>query len=105
MTWARVYATGQGRWLSPDPLAGDISNPQSLNRYAYALNNPCSLKDPLGLDACNFNIGIINEANLSGEDVTLIQNQIAAIFQASSKGQPDSVGVNFQFSGTPPRTR
>ena len=39
-----------GRWLSPDPLAGDVSNPQSLNRYAYVLNNPTSLIDPLGLD-------------------------------------------------------
>ena len=38
-----------GRWLSPDPLAGDVSNPQSLNRYAYVLNNPTSLIDPLGL--------------------------------------------------------
>ena len=42
-----------GRWLSPDPLGGDISNPQSLNRYAYAVNNPTSLVDPLGLDPCD----------------------------------------------------
>ena len=46
----RYYPNYQGRWLSPDPLAGDISNPQSLNRYAYALNNPTTLIDPLGLD-------------------------------------------------------
>ncbi len=39
-----------GRWLSPDPVAGDVTNPQSLNRYAYVLNNPTSLTDPLGLD-------------------------------------------------------
>jgi hypothetical protein len=39
----------EGHWLSPDPLAGDISNPQSLNRYAYVLNNPTTLTDPLGL--------------------------------------------------------
>ncbi len=38
-----------GRWLSPDPVAGDILNPQSLNRYAYVLNNPATLTDPLGL--------------------------------------------------------
>jgi RHS repeat-associated protein len=38
------------RWLSPDPLAGSISNPQSLNRYAYVLNNPTNLIDPLGLE-------------------------------------------------------
>ncbi len=38
-----------GRWLSPDPLGGDVTNPQSLNRYAYALNNPTTFVDPLGL--------------------------------------------------------
>jgi len=35
--------------MTPDPLGGDITNPQSLNRYAYALNNPTTLTDPLGL--------------------------------------------------------
>jgi hypothetical protein len=40
-----------GRWLTPDLLGGDITNPQSLNRYAYALNNPATLTDPLGLQA------------------------------------------------------
>lgn len=39
------------RWLSADPLGGDISNPQSLNRYAYALNSPVTLTDPSGLCA------------------------------------------------------
>lgn len=47
----RDYSQLQGRWLSPDPYAGsyDPSNPQSFNRYAYALNNPVSLVDPSGL--------------------------------------------------------
>jgi len=44
MYHARLY-----RWLSPDPIAGDISNPQSLNRYSYVVNNPTNLTDPLGL--------------------------------------------------------
>ena len=47
-TLNRTYSYAMGRWLSPDPLAGDISNPQSLNRYAYALNNPTTLTDPSG---------------------------------------------------------
>ncbi len=57
--WARYFGVttyqngGQqyamGRWMSPDPLGGDITNPQSLNRYAYALNNPTTLTDPTGL--------------------------------------------------------
>ncbi len=38
-----------GRFMTPDPIAGSISNPQSLNRYAYVLNDPVNLVDPLGL--------------------------------------------------------
>jgi RHS repeat-associated protein len=52
-TLFRKYASNLGRWLSPDPMAGDILNPQSLNRYGYALNNPVNFIDPLGLDGFN----------------------------------------------------
>ena len=50
----RQYSNNQGRWLTPDPLGGDVTNPQSLNRYAYVLNNPATLTDPLGLSGCRF---------------------------------------------------
>ena len=48
----RRYNPIQGRWLSPDPAgiaAVDLTNPQSLNRYAYVMNNPTTLTDPFGL--------------------------------------------------------
>ena len=48
-TWFRNYEQNLGRWMSPDLLGGDVTNPQSLNRYAYVLNNPTTLTDPLGL--------------------------------------------------------
>lgn len=48
----RKYNPALGRWMSPDPLAGDVSNPQSLKRYAYVLNNPVSNIDPSGLQTC-----------------------------------------------------
>ncbi|HXH49814.1 MAG TPA: RHS repeat-associated core domain-containing protein, partial [Terriglobia bacterium] len=48
----RRYNPALGRWMSPDPLAGDVTNPQSLNRYAYVLNNPVSNTDPQGLSSC-----------------------------------------------------
>ena len=48
-TMYRFYSMGLGRWHSPDPAGGDISNPQSLNRYSYVANNPTSVVDPLGL--------------------------------------------------------
>jgi RHS repeat-associated protein len=47
----REYST-QGRWPSPDPAglaAVDLSDPQSLDRYAYVRNDPVDLVDPLGL--------------------------------------------------------
>jgi len=52
-TLNRSYPPNLGRWMSPDPLGGDISNPQSLNRYAYVLNNPVNFIDPLGLQCSN----------------------------------------------------
>jgi RHS repeat-associated protein len=53
----REYSAVQGRWNSPDPAgfgAADPSNPQSWNRYAYALNNPLRYKDPSGLILCDY---------------------------------------------------
>jgi RHS repeat-associated protein len=40
-----------GRFLSVDPIGGNPFNPQSWNRYTYALNNPLKYIDPLGLNA------------------------------------------------------
>lgn len=50
-TQFREYWNVAGRWVQPDPYSGsyDPSNPQSFNRYAYALNNPVRFVDPLGL--------------------------------------------------------
>jgi RHS repeat-associated protein len=47
----RQYTPLQGRWMSPDPYSGsyDPSNPQSYNRYSYALDNPVAMTDPSGL--------------------------------------------------------
>ena len=48
---ARYFASGQGRFVSVDPLMASANpgNPQSFNRYAYALNNPVRFTDPTGL--------------------------------------------------------
>jgi RHS repeat-associated protein len=48
----RQYSSTQGRWMSPDPYNGSYRsrNPQSFNRYSYAMNRPLSGIDPLGLD-------------------------------------------------------
>ena len=47
----RQYSPTSGRWMSADPYDGSYraSNPQSFNRYTYAMNNPLGFIDPLGL--------------------------------------------------------
>jgi RHS repeat-associated protein len=48
---ARYFSSTQGRFTSPDPLlsSGELHDPQTWNRYAYALNNPLLYTDPTGL--------------------------------------------------------
>lgn len=83
-TWFRQYSSQLGRWITPDPFAGYIDNPQSLNRYSYVLNNPLALVDPFGLD-CVF-------LNDSGDGV----DEIAPELDAGACG--DQGGV--YFAGT-----
>lgn len=45
---ARYYDPMTGRFISRDPVKGNLTNPQSQNPYAYTLNNPVNLSDPSG---------------------------------------------------------
>jgi RHS repeat-associated protein len=47
---ARYYSSPLGRFNSADSIFGSIGNPQTLNRYAYTLNNPLKYVDPTGHD-------------------------------------------------------
>lgn len=53
----RQYSSTEGRFLSPDPYGGsyDPTNPQSFNRYEYAMDNPLSNIDPSGLQCDPWN--------------------------------------------------
>lgn len=48
---ARYYSYGHGRFASVNPLQASASaaDPQSFNRYSYALNNPVRFTDPTGM--------------------------------------------------------
>lgn len=46
---ARFHSPRLGRFMSLDPLAGNLRNPQSFNRYAYVRNNPISSTDSTGM--------------------------------------------------------
>ena len=45
---ARYQSAGQGRFISADDFGGRLTNPQSINRYVYVLNNPLKYIDPTG---------------------------------------------------------
>ncbi|HLC78750.1 MAG TPA: RHS repeat-associated core domain-containing protein [Candidatus Nanoarchaeia archaeon] len=47
---ARYYDSDSGRFTQPDPISGNLQNPQSLNKYVYVLNNPNKFVDPSGMD-------------------------------------------------------
>jgi RHS repeat-associated protein len=59
---ARYYGSSMRRFTSPDPLlnSGRPDNPQTWNRYSYALSNPLTVTDPTGL------YNLIN--NCAGDD-------------------------------------
>jgi RHS repeat-associated protein len=46
----RYLSLPTGRFLTLDPFAGRVSDPQTLHKYAYVKNNPTNLVDPTGLD-------------------------------------------------------
>ena len=45
---ARMYAARLGRFMSVDKWSGSRTNPQTINRYSYVINNPLTLNDPTG---------------------------------------------------------
>lgn len=45
---ARQYDPEIGRFVSADPVLGSLRAPQTLNRYAYVVNNPLRYADPTG---------------------------------------------------------
>ena len=47
---ARYYDAASGRFVQPDSIVPNYFIPQTMNRYAYARNNPLKYIDPTGHD-------------------------------------------------------
>ena len=84
---ARCYASKMGRIdVRPDPSGlyyADPTNPQSLNLYVYALNNPLRFIDPSGLVACDYGPGDVEEDDSVEEcehsDGAVVQGQSTTV--------------------------
>lgn len=92
----RNYTTEQLRWTRPDPYDGsyDMSNPQSFNRYVYAMNNPLNNIDPTGLQDENGNPFPFDNPFLPA-DATWGTSYAVDSFQVSN-----SLANSLMFSGT-----
>jgi RHS repeat-associated protein len=64
----RYYDPTLGRWTQQDPVGGSLGNPDSLNRYLYAKDNPVNFTDPSGKDAASC-VGAILVIGISGLQV------------------------------------
>jgi RHS repeat-associated protein len=63
---ARYFTSQVGRFMSPDRFGGLTSDPQSLNRYAYVVNNPVTFIDPSGLWHCVWDDGSADDTEANG---------------------------------------
>jgi RHS repeat-associated protein len=48
---ARYYSPAMGQFISPDPHPGDVLDPRTLHKYAYANASPMNFRDPSGLSS------------------------------------------------------
>lgn len=110
-----------GRFMSPDPSGltyANAANPQSLNLYSYALNNPLKFTDPTGLycfyggagdtpendsDPTDFDFGATSASDC-GSGGQYIDNPSTSITVSAGGDNgntlstfPSSTSANFQF--------
>ncbi len=52
----RYYASTMGRFLKPDNLVPDLTNPQNWNAYSYVKGNPINFNDPTGHEEKTFDM-------------------------------------------------
>jgi RHS repeat-associated protein len=67
-SWFRYYNPKLGRFMTADPLSGDVADPQSLNLFSYVENDPVNWVDPLGL--CGDALSDIVDASCRGPFLT-----------------------------------
>jgi RHS repeat-associated protein len=95
---AREYNPANGQFISPDPLL-DPTNPQDLNPYAYATDNPTTDSDPSGAlyvdDSALGGSSPSSDLSECDTNISACEDQFyTANGGQSSGGVPDGKGYN-----------
>jgi RHS repeat-associated protein len=108
---ARPYDPVLGRYLVPDTVAPDLWHPAGLNRYAYAANDPVTLRDPAGrawwqialailavvavvvLTVVTFGVGLIGLGAMIGVFVAMAAGAVVGGIAAAQAGGDIALGI------------
>jgi RHS repeat-associated protein len=94
---ARYYGSSMGRFMSPDPSGlyfADPTNPQSLNLYSYAQNNPLKNIDPDGLRC------VWDDGSFDAEDDKQTGNQGSCESQGGTWHDPNTYAKGADWAST-----
>jgi RHS repeat-associated protein len=86
---ARSYDPALPHFISADPIIGNLYNPQTLNRYAYALNDPVTRADPSG-----YCVVYEDPTEPSGGGVDCTEDRTPAIGVPSRPAEPSNDSPN-----------
>ncbi len=89
---ARYYDPELGRFIQPDTIIPDLGNPQSYNRYTYALNNPLRYIDPSGHDNESF-YGYPGYSLVYNNNMPNIRAELAPIYREIFHGSTPSLST------------
>jgi RHS repeat-associated protein len=93
---ARFYSPYINHFISADTIIPNISNPQSLNRYSYVLDNPLKYSDPTGHKECEGTAG--QGTCFTGKEI-LKQNIQTKYKKVKLKGNWDEEGLMEVLTG------
>ncbi|MBN1691910.1 MAG: RHS repeat-associated core domain-containing protein [Dehalococcoidia bacterium] len=99
---ARYYDATIGRFISPDTIVPNPTNPQEFNRYSYCLNNPLLYTDPSGYQydwyMAMMVLGQAAQAQESGEswaDAYLANLAAAYAIQQAQQWSSDQIAAQY----------
>ncbi|WP_190239979.1 DUF6531 domain-containing protein [Pelotomaculum schinkii] len=94
---ARYYNPVAKRFLSPDTLTGQVTNPQSQNRYIYCEGNPVNFIDPSGHDWIRAQYFMSELAGLHYDDLYDVYKNLEEDISYDGWSQSDLEDLTLQF--------